>query len=87
MKQYTFVLNNEHGMHARPAGLFVQVSSKFESEVHLIKNAVKINAKSIIGVLRLAGVKGDQLTVEVAGPDEPEALEAIKSLLDQQFGE
>jgi len=87
MKQFTFVLNNEHGLHARPAGLFVQVSSQFESDCFLIKNDIRINGKSIIGVLRLAGGKGDQMTVEVSGPDEQEALEAIKTLLDQQFGE
>lgn len=87
MERYTFILGNEHGMHARPAGLFVQLSGQFESDVYLTKNDIRINGKSIIGVLRLGASKGDQLTLEVEGSDEVIAMEGLRGLLDQQFGE
>lgn len=87
MQRIEFTLTNEHGMHARPAGLFVNATSKFQSEVFMIKGDVRVNAKSIIGVLRLAGSKGDTLAVEVAGSDENDAMIAIKDIISKQFGE
>lgn len=87
MERYTFTLENEHGMHARPAALFVQMSSQFQSEVFLSRDDIRVNGKSIIGVLRLGASKGDQLTIEVDGTDEVLAMEAFHDLLKQQFGE
>ena len=87
MKVYEFTLQNTHGLHARPAGLFVQECGKFQSSVALFKGDTKVNGKSMLGVLMLAASKGDQLRVEAEGQDELAAIDAIKKLVDSQFDE
>ncbi|MDH8679512.1 HPr family phosphocarrier protein [Fusibacter bizertensis] len=87
MKVYEFVLNNTHGLHARPAGLFVQACSKFQSSVALHKGDVKVNGKSMLGIMKIAASKGDELKIEIEGADESEALEALKQLIDNNFDE
>ena len=51
------------------------------------RNERKVNAKSIMGVMRLAAGKGAKVTLETAGPDENEAMEAIVALINDYFGE
>lgn len=87
MKSYAFELSNEHGLHARPAGLLIQTCTKFNSQISLVKNGQKFNCKSMLGVLKMAGVKGDALTLEIDGTDEGEALTAIKALISANFNE
>ena len=87
MKSYSFELSNEHGLHARPAGLLIQTCSKFNSQISLIKNGQKFNCKSMLGVLKMAGTKGDALTIEIDGADEAEALNALKALIAANFNE
>lgn len=87
MKSYSFELSNEHGLHARPAGLLIQTCSKFNSQISLVKNGQKFNCKSMLGVLKMAGVKGDALTIEIDGVDEAEALNAVQALIAANFNE
>lgn len=87
MTTFQFQLSNEHGLHARPAGLLIQTCSKFQSKISLIKNGQSFNCKSMLGVLKMAGAKGDQLVLEVDGTDEAEALEAVKALIQANFNE
>lgn len=87
MKSYSFELSNEHGLHARPAGLLIQTCSKFNSQISLVKNGQKFNCKSMLGVLKMAGVKGDALTIEIEGVDEAEALNEVKALISANFNE
>ncbi|MDW7661491.1 MAG: HPr family phosphocarrier protein [Bacillota bacterium] len=87
MERYEFVLENEHGLHARPAGLMVETCSGYNSEVNINKGEVKVNGKSMLGVLMLAASKGDTLSIEVEGEDELDAIAAIKRLIDSQFDE
>lgn len=71
------VLQNETGFHARPASIFVKEASTFESDISLIKDDQKYNAKSIMGLLSMGAAKGDLLTVEAEGEDEEEAVESL----------
>jgi len=87
MKVYEFTLQNTHGLHARPAGLFVQECGKFQSSVALFKGDTKVNGKSMLGLMKIAASKGDQLKLEVEGADEEAALAALKALIDNNFGE
>ena len=87
MKKFEFVLENAHGLHARPAGLMVQTCGAFVSDIHIFKGDTKVNGKSMLGVLMLAASKGDQLRVEADGQDELAAIDAIKKLVDSQFDE
>lgn len=84
-KKVTIV--NDAGLHARPAAALVKVASKFESDFHIHMYGYKVNGKSILGVMTLAAEKGAELEVEVEGPDEEEAIEAITELINSGFGE
>ncbi len=81
------VVANRLGLHARPSARLTAAASKFKCEVWLSKGSRRINAKSIMGVMMLAAAKGSTLLIETDGPDEAEALEAMKALIGSGFGE
>ncbi|MCD6205268.1 MAG: HPr family phosphocarrier protein [Candidatus Marinimicrobia bacterium] len=76
---------NKHGLHTRPATAFVTEASKYKSEIMLEYNGVKVNAKSILGLLVLAVEPGSKLMLITDGPDEEEALEALHKLVKNKF--
>ncbi len=84
-KKVTIV--NDAGLHARPAAALVKLASKYESDFYIHLYGYKVNGKSILGVMTLAAEKGAELELEVDGPDEEEALEAITELINDGFGE
>lgn len=76
---------NEAGLHARPAAALVKLASKFESEFFIHMYGYKVNGKSILGVMTLAAEQGAELELELDGPDEEEAADAIAELIEQGF--
>ena len=78
---------NVLGLHARASAKLTQLASQFESEVWLTRDQKRVNAKSIMGVMMLAASKGTVLELEVSGPDESDAMNAIKTLVADKFGE
>lgn len=84
-KQYS--INNEQGLHARPASLLVQAASQSKSSVILVKEGKEFNAKSILGIMSVGAQKGDQITVKIDGPDEAETDAKIEALFKGNFGE
>jgi phosphocarrier protein HPr len=87
MVRIELVINNKLGLHARAAGKFVEVASRFASETWLVKGKNRVNGKSIMGILTLAAAKGDVVAIEVEGSDEENALKALKDLVLCGFGE
>lgn len=84
-KKVTIV--NDAGLHARPAAALVKLASKFESDFYIHMYGYRVNGKSILGVMTLAAEKGAELELELDGPDEKEALNAITELIESGFGE
>jgi len=80
-------LKNKLGLHARPAAHFVRLAAQFKSDVFLIKDDVRINAKSIMGVMMLAAEQGATLTIECDGEDEQELLAKLVQLVEDKFYE
>jgi phosphocarrier protein HPr len=78
---------NKLGLHARASAKLTQVASKFQSAVWITRNARRVNAKSIMGVMMLAAGMGSTVQLEIDGPDEGEAMEAIERLFAEKFGE
>jgi len=78
---------NKLGIHARPATMIVKTASQYESKISLKKDDLAVDAKSIMGVLILAAQKGSIIVLEVEGPDEEEAADAINQLFDEGFNE
>jgi len=83
----TVVVQNEVGLHARPAKNLVSELNNYRSDVFIEKDGYRVNAKSIIGVLTLAAVKGTVLTVIAEGEDAKEALDVVERMFEQSFGE
>lgn len=82
-----FRISNRLGLHARPSAQLTQVAGKFASEIYIAKNGRRVNAKSIMGVMMLAAGPGSTVSVDVEGPDEEQAMEAIGVLINSRFGE
>ncbi|SEN48447.1 HPr family phosphocarrier protein [Lihuaxuella thermophila] len=75
------IVSLETGLHARPAALFVQVANKFASEIFVLKDNKKVNAKSIMGIMSLAVSKGTEITLQADGPDAEEAVHALAEIV------
>ena len=82
-----FKIKNKLGLHARAAAVFVRLSSKYSSDIKLLKDGYEVNGKSILGVLSLAAVKGSELQVKTRGSDAEKALKGIEDLIESGFGE
>lgn len=78
---------NKLGLHARASSKLTQTASQFKSEIWIEKNDRKVNAKSIMGVMMLAAAKGSTITLEANGEDEAAAIDALKALINDYFGE
>ena len=76
-------VKNAQGLHARPAALFVQVTSRYHSSVSIEKDGEKVNGKSIMGLLTLGVPPGATVTLEVEGDDAAELFEELKALLEK----
>jgi phosphocarrier protein len=87
MKKQEITIINKLGLHARAAAKFVSTASGFESEVTLIHNNARVNAKSIMGIMMLAAGRGTALELETDGPDEAEAMSSLIELVESRFGE
>jgi phosphocarrier protein HPr len=82
-----FDILNRLGLHARAAAQLVRMANGFSSEVHVEKDGVEVNGKSIMGVLMLAAAKDARILVRATGPDAAEAVAAIGELIARKFGE
>ena len=80
-------VENQVGLHARPATFFIQKANEFKSGIWVEKEDRRVNAKSLLGVLSLGIVKGTTITLIADGADEKEAVEALVELVKDNFGE
>ena len=79
------VIQNQVGLHARPATFFIQKANEYKSSVWVEKDERKISAKSLLGVLSLGIVGDSTIKIIVDGSDEKEALDALVSLVESGF--
>jgi len=90
VQSVTVTLTNRVGLHARPAALFVQTAAQFQSTItvrSVTRNVGPVNAKSILSVLTLGAEQGHVLEITAEGPDEAEAIAALRALVESKFGE
>ena len=81
------VVNNQVGLHARPATFFIQKANEFKSSIWVEKEERRVNAKSLLGVLSLGIVKGTAVTLIAEGVDEVAAVETLAELVESNFAE
>ena len=87
MQRREIEIVNKLGLHARASAKLTQLAARFQSDVQIGRNGRKVNAKSIMGVMMLAAGKGSKITLEIAGPDETQAMDEICALVNDCFGE
>ena len=80
-------VTNQVGLYARPATFFIQKANEFRSTMMVEKEERKVNAKSLLGVLSLGITKGSNIVISAEGPDEEEAVNALCTLIESNFGE
>ena len=83
MVEIQYVITDELGLHARPAGRLVKKASEFESAVQIGTPEKMVDAKRIIGVMGLALKTGDTLTMTFDGADDAEAAKALETFLKE----
>lgn len=87
MIEQLVTIRNALGLHARPAGVLSQAANQFSSSIYIQKGLMKVNAKSIMGIMMLAASHGTQLMIRAEGSDEEEAVEALSRLVESGFDE
>lgn len=87
MIQREIEIVNKLGLHARASAKLTQLAAKFQSEVWMTRNARRVNAKSIMGVMMLAAGKGSKVLLETEGTDEEACFDALAELIQNKFGE
>ena len=81
------VVQNQVGLHARPATFFIQKANEFTSGIWISKDDRKVNAKSLLGVLSLGVTRGPSITVIADGADEEAAVNELANLVESNFAE
>lgn len=81
------VLENQLGLHARPATFFIQKANEFKSSIWVEKDERKVNAKSLLGVLSLGISRGTQISIIADGADEKQAVDNLVDLINSNFSE
>lgn len=85
MKKFSYKLTDENGIHARPAGMLVKESEKFESKINVSKCEKSADGKRLFALMGLSAKKGDTINFEIEGIDEEDAAKTIKSFLEQNL--
>ena len=81
------MVQNQVGLHARPATFFIQKANEFKSSIWIEKEERRVNAKSLLGVLSLGIVGGTTIKVMADGADEETAVESLVKLIQAGFSE
>jgi phosphocarrier protein HPr len=76
------LITNPMGFHMRPAAMFASVARKFQSDVALKKDSLRVNGKSVLDMMILAAEQGTELIIEVRGPDADQALTALIDVMN-----
>jgi len=87
MKQETVTIKNRAGIHARPSALIVKTANEYDSEIFLELDDMRINAKSIMGIITLGANYKSVIQIIAEGDDEEEAVTAIAGLFENRFEE
>ena len=85
MKKANVVIENETGLHARPATFFIQKANEFKSSIWIEKEERRVNAKSLLGILSLGIVGGTNIRIIADGTDEQQAVESLVELVESGF--
>lgn len=86
MKEFTFIINDKNGLHARPAGAISATSKKFISEIKIKCGEREADAKRLLSIMALGAKGGQSLDFKIEGEDEKEARDALLIVLEERLG-
>ena len=81
------VVLNQVGLHAKTATLFIQKANEFQASIWVEKDARRVNAKSLLGILSLGITRGTEIMISAEGTDEGDALDALTALINTGLSE
>jgi phosphocarrier protein len=87
MIQSTTTISNKLGLHARASAKLTKLAGSFACDIWIAKGERRVNAKSIMGVMMLAAGLGSEVRLEAQGEREQEAIDALRALIHDKFGE
>lgn len=85
MQEFSYIIKDEIGIHARPAGVLSKLAKSFESKITLTKGGNCVDASKLIALMGMGIKCGDSITISAEGIDEIEAIEKIKSFMEQNL--
>ena len=85
METFEYVLKDKAGIHARPAGVVVKTAKEFESKIPMDNKGKKINCKGIFAVMSRAAKSGEKVVITIDGPDEKEAAEKMRKVMEENL--
>ncbi len=80
-------IRNQYGIHARPAAIFVKTASKYEAEVTVEKDKVRVSGKSIMGLMTMEASCGSKIKITAEGTDASQAVDELQKLVEHKFFE
>jgi phosphocarrier protein HPr len=83
----SFEIRNKLGLHARAAAKIVNVSNAYKASIFFEREGMEVNGKSLLSILNLACPKGSILSIKAEGPDADLAMEELRKLIEDKFGE
>lgn len=85
MKESKVIINNEEGLHARPAAMFVRAANQYLSDITIVCDGEEVNGKSIIGIMSLGIFSGQEITLQAEGNDEEKAIEGLVEFIENEL--
>ena len=85
MKEFTYVITDPEGIHARPAGALVKEAGTFSSKITISKDGKEVDAKRIFGIMGLAAKQGQTIVLKAEGEDEDAAIEKLSAFLQENL--
>lgn len=85
MKTFEYVITDQEGIHARPAGLFVKAAAKYKSTIMITKDGKNADAKRIFAVMGLGAKKDEKITLTAEGEDEDAAIAELEAFLKENL--
>lgn len=83
MKTFEYVITDQEGIHARPAGLLVKAAAKYKSTITITKDGKNADAKRIFAVMGLGAKKDEKITLTIEGEDEDAAIAELEAFLKE----
>jgi phosphocarrier protein HPr len=85
MKEFTYTIKDEMGIHARPAGYLVKLANKFKSDITIKKDSEEINLNKLIQIMSLQVKYGNEVIIKANGEDEDLAVFEIEKYMSENL--